>query len=40
MDLELRGKGTLVTVGSRGIGRAIVLALAREGWMSRSAHGS
>jgi 3-oxoacyl-[acyl-carrier protein] reductase len=31
MDLELAGKTIVVTGGSRGIGRAIVLALAHEG---------
>jgi 3-oxoacyl-[acyl-carrier protein] reductase len=31
MDLELTGKCALVSGGSRGIGRSIVLALAREG---------
>ena len=31
MDLGLKGKRTIVTGGSRGIGRCCALALAREG---------
>ena len=31
MDLGLKGKWTIVTGGSRGIGRCCALALAREG---------
>ncbi len=31
MDLELKGRAAIVTGGSRGIGKAVALALAREG---------
>ncbi len=31
MDLELAGRAAIVTGGSRGIGKAIALELAREG---------
>jgi 3-oxoacyl-[acyl-carrier protein] reductase len=31
MNLELRGKGAIVTGGSKGIGRAVALGLAQEG---------
>ena len=31
MDLGLKGKTAIVTGGSKGIGRAVALALAREG---------
>ena len=32
MDLGLEGKNAIVTGGSLGIGSAIALTLAREGW--------
>lgn len=38
MDLELNGKRALVTGGSRGIGRAIVLGLAQQGVRVAAAH--
>ena len=35
MDLGLRGKGVVITGGSRGIGRATALAFADEGAQRR-----